>query len=178
MAFNLLPTKWLSKRNDVAIRREAEPEHSAYMLQRDMNRLFDDFLRSWDMPLMSRPFELSPFSTFEYNAITPRIDVRETDNELRISAELPGLTEKDIDVSLTKDMLTIRGEKKQEREENVKGWHRMERSYGAFTRSIPLPFEVDQDQCSAFFKNGVLNVSLSKTAQAQAMSKPIPIKKD
>lgn len=178
MAFNLLPSKWLNKRNEVAIRREDEQEHPAYLLQRDMNRLFDEFFRSWDMPLTGRSFALSPFSTFEHSAIIPRIDVQETDKELRISAELPGLTEKDIDVSLSKDMLTIRGEKKQESEENVKGWYRMERSYGAFTRSIPLPCEVDQEQCTASFKNGVLNVSLSKTAQAQATIKSIPIKKD
>lgn len=178
MAFNLLPTRWRNKKHDVAIKREEEQEHPAYGLQREMNRLFDDFFRSWDMPLVGRPFELSAFSTYENSSITPRIDFQETDKELRISAELPGLNEKDIDVTLSNDTLTIRGEKKQESEENVKGWYRMERSYGSFTRSIPLPCEVDEDQCTATFKNGVLTVSLSKTAQAQAVTKSIPIRKD
>ena len=180
MAFNLLPSKWLNnnKRNEIAIRREEEQEHPAYSLQREMNRLFDDFFHSWDMPLMGRSFDLSPFSTFEQSAVTPRIDVHETDKELRISAELPGLNEKEIDVSLSKDMLTIKGEKKQEHEENVKGWYRMERSYGAFTRSIPLPCEVDQNNCTATFKNGVLTVSLTKTAQAQSTMKSIAVKKE
>ncbi|HNH74433.1 MAG TPA: hypothetical protein PLF23_11680, partial [Candidatus Obscuribacter sp.] len=108
MAFNLLPSKWLNKRNEVAIRREDEQEHPAYSLQREMNRVFDDFFRSWDMPTLSRSFELYPFGALENNALNPRIDVSETDKEVRISAELPGLTEKDIDVSLTKDMLTIK----------------------------------------------------------------------
>ena len=176
MAFNLLPSKWLNKRNEVAIRREDEQEHPAYSLQREMNRVFDDFFRSWDMPTLSRPFELYPFGALENNALNPRIDVSETDKEVRISAELPGLTEKDIDVSLTKDMLTIKGEKKQEQEENVKGWYRMERSYGTFMRSIALPCEVDEEHCNATFKNGVLTVSLSKTAQAQSNTKNIPVK--
>jgi HSP20 family protein len=100
------------------------------------------------------------------------------DKELRISAELPGLNENEIDVSLSRDMLTISGEKKQECEQNVKGWYRMERSYGAFTRSVSLPCEVDQDSCNASFKNGVLTVSLKKTPQAQASVKSIVIKKE
>lgn len=179
MAFNLLPSKWLNnKKNEVAIRREEEQEHPAYSLQREMNRLFDDFFRSWDEPLMNRSFAMSPFSTYEQGAVAPRIDVHETEKELRISAELPGLTEKDIDVSLSKDMLTIKGEKKQEHEENIKGWYRMERSYGSFTRSIPLPCEVDQEHCSASFKNGVLTVSLSKSLQAQSTIRSISIKKE
>ncbi len=176
MTFNLLPSKWLNNKrnNEIAVRREEEQEHPAYSLQREMNRLFDDFFHSFDM---GRSFDLSAFSTLEQSAVTPRIDVHETDKELRISAELPGLTEKEIDVSLSKDMLTIKGEKKQEHEENVKGWYRMERSYGAFTRSIPLPCEVDQDNCNASFKNGVLTVALSKTAQAQSTTKSITVKK-
>jgi HSP20 family protein len=181
MAFNLLPSKWLNKRNGITVRREdgqQEQEHPVYSLQREMNRVFDDFFHAWETPLLGRSFDLSPFSTFEQSAATPRIDVHETDKELRISAELPGMTEKDIDVSLSKDMLTISGEKKQETEENVKGWYRMERTYGSFTRSIPLPCEVDQDRCQASFKNGVLTVSLSKTPQAQATMKSIPIKKE
>lgn len=181
MAFNLLPSKWLNKRNGMTVRREEEQqqEHPAYSMQREMNRIFDDFFRSWDMPLMGRSFgDLSPFGTFEQSAAMPRIDVHETEKELRISAELPGMTEKDIDVSLSKDMLTISGEKKQESEENVKGWYRMERCYGSFTRSISLPCEVDQDHCQASFKNGVLTVTLSKSPQAQARVKSIPIKKE
>jgi HSP20 family protein len=126
-------------------------------------------------------FKLLPskwLGNLDQSALTPRMDVRETDKELRISAELPGLNENEIDVSLSRDMLTISGEKKQECEQNVKGWYRMERSYGAFTRSVSLPCEVDQDSCNASFKNGVLTVSLKKTPQAQASVKSIAIKKE
>lgn len=179
MALNLLPAKWLNlKRNDIPVRREDEQEHPVYSMQREMNHIFDDFFRSWDMPSMGRSFAVSPFDPLEQNIAMPRIDVHETAKELRISAELPGMTEKDIDVSLSKDMITLSGEKKQEIEENVKGWYRMERSYGSFTRSISLPCDVDQDSCQASFKNGVLSVTLVKTPQAQSTMKSIPIKKE
>lgn len=178
MAFNLLPSKWTNKRNNIAVQRSDEQEHPVYSLQREMNRIFDDFFRTADFPVMGGPSDLFPFDTFGRTAPGPRIDVQETDKELRISAELPGMTDKDIDLSLTKDRLTISGEKRQETEQNVKGWHCKERNYGAFKRVIPLPCEVDEDRCTASFKNGVLTVSLSKAPQAQATLKSIPIKKE
>lgn len=185
MDFKLLPSKWLNKKDGLAVHRDNstdfndnKEEHPVYSLQSEMNRLFDDFFRATEMPMLGRSFAFPSFSNLEQSAITPRIDVRETDKELRISAELPGLTENEIDVSLSRDVLTISGEKKQECEQNVKGWYRMERSYGAFSRSVPLPCEVDQESCNASFKNGVLTVSLAKTPQAQASSKSIAIKKE
>ena len=179
MAFNLLPAKWLiNKRNEIPVRREDEEEHPVYSLQREMNHIFDDFFRSFDAPTRGDSFALSPFSTHGTSVGMPRIDVHETDKELRISAELPGMTEKDIEVSLSKNMLTVSGEKKQESEKNIKGWYRMERSYGSFSRSIQLPCDVDQDSCQASFKNGVLTVSVSKSQEAEAISKSIPIKKE
>ena len=179
MAFNLLPAKWLiNKRNEIPVRREDEEEHPVYSLQREMNHIFDDFFRSFDGPTRGDSFALSPFSTHGTSVGMPRIDVHETDKELRISAELPGMTEKDIEVSLSKNMLTVSGEKKQESEKNIKGWYRMERSYGSFSRSIQLPCDVDQDSCQASFKNGVLTVSVSKSQEAEAISKSIPIKKE
>jgi len=183
MDFKLLPSKWLSKKNGLEVRREdrnehREVEHPIYSLQTEMNRLFDDFFRASEMPMFGRSFGLSPFSSLQESSIHPRIDVHETEKELRILAELPGLTEKDIDVSLSKELLTISGEKKQESEQNVKGWYCMERSYGTFSRSIALPCEVDADSCNASFKNGVLTVSLTKTPQAQTSTKSITIKKE
>jgi HSP20 family protein len=182
MDFKLLPSKWLNKKNSLEVCRddknEHQEDHPVYSLQAEMNRLFDDFFRASEMPMFGRSFGLSPFSSLQQSAIHPRIDVHETEKELRISAELPGLNEKEIDVSLSREVLTISGEKKQESEQNVKGWYCMERSYGAFTRSVSLPCEVDQDSCNASFKNGVLTVSLTKTSQAQANIKSIPIKKE
>lgn len=175
MAFNILPSKWLNKRQDITVRREDDQlEHPVYSLQREMNRILDDFFHPGEFSI-GRSFNLGSFSTLEQSVAVPRIDVHETDKEVRISAELPGMTEKDFDVSLSKNMLTISGEKKAESEENIKGWYRMERRYGSFTRSIPLPCDVDQDHCQASFKNGVLSVSLSKTLQAQSTIKSIQI---
>ena len=143
-----------------------------------MNRLFEDFFRASEMPMFGPSLGFSPLSALHHGSNNPRLDVHETENELRILAELPGLNENEIDVSLSRDLLTISGEKKQENEQNVKGWYCMERKYGAFSRSISIPCEVDPDSCKASFKNGVLTVSLEKTPQAQLNSKSIPIKKE
>jgi HSP20 family protein len=102
--------------------------------------------------------------------------VSETDKEIKVSAELPGMDEKDIDVSLTRDSLTIKGEKKQETEDKGEDYYRMERSYGSFTRSIPLPIEVDTDKVQATFKKGVLEITLPKTARAIQETRKIPVK--
>ena len=184
MDLKLLPSKWLNKKNGLEIHRENKEnngyqmEHPIYSLHAEVNRLFDDFFSSTDMPMFGKSLGLSPFSDLSNTVITPRIDVHETDKELKISAELPGLSESEIDVSLSKDVLTISGEKKQESEQNVKGWYRMERTYGTFTRSVALPCEVDQNSCVASFKNGVLTISMNKTPQAEENRKCIPIKKE
>ncbi|MBX9692306.1 MAG: Hsp20/alpha crystallin family protein [Cyanobacteria bacterium] len=100
----------------------------------------------------------------------------ETDKELLIKVELPGMTEKDLDISITGDLLTISGEKKQEKEETEKGWYRMERQYGSFSRSIPLPYEIDRDKAEALYKHGVLTVKLPKSAAQQKSAKSIAVK--
>jgi HSP20 family protein len=150
------------------VRREWEYPFGAF--QREMNKLFDDFFGG---------FDLSPWAPVERRLatpFTPHIDVSETDKEIRVSAELPGMDEKDIDVSLTRDALTIKGEKKQETEDKGKDYYRMERSYGSFTRSIPLPIEVETDKVQATFKKGVLEITLPKTAKAIQETKKIPVK--
>jgi HSP20 family protein len=93
--------------------------------------------------------------------------VSETDKEIRITAELPGVTEQDIDVSLDDDVLTIRGEKKFERKDDKENFHFVERSYGTFQRSLRLPFPVDPDQVQASFENGVLTVTVPKTGRQE-----------
>ncbi|MFC7557172.1 Hsp20/alpha crystallin family protein [Pseudoroseomonas wenyumeiae] len=94
--------------------------------------------------------------------LAPHMDVSETDGEIRIQAEMPGVTEQDIDVSLNQDVLTIRGEKKQERKEERQGVHFTERNFGTFQRSLRLPFSINPDQVQARFENGVLTVTLPK----------------
>jgi len=166
---NLIP--W-SKRQ-LPMRREEQ--HPIYSLQNELNRAFDEFFGRWEEPfgLLTPSLTKSFGGALEF----PRIDVSETDKELRISAEIPGLTEKDIQLHLAKDALTITGEKKEEKREDEKGWYRMERQYGSFTRSIPLPYEVDTEKAEATFKNGVLVVTLPKTVAHQRAAKSIEVKK-
>ncbi len=142
-------------------------EYEPFTFFRDeMNRLFDNFFKGFDI----EPFERK-FPTF-----SPSIDISETDKEIIISVELPGIEEKDIDVSLSKDSLTIKGEKKEEKEEKGKSYYRMERSYGSFCRTIPLPAEIDADKVNAEFKKGVLTVKLPKTPEAIKEIKKVQIK--
>jgi HSP20 family protein len=128
-------------------------------LHREMNRLFDDLWRGSAMPMMGS----SPRAV----QATPRVDVSETENEIKICAELPGVAEKDVDVELDEDVLTIRGEKKAAEERKDENYHVMERSYGSFARSIRLPFDIDPAQVRASFENGVLTVTLPKQAARQ-----------
>ena len=100
--------------------------------------------------------------------MTPTIDVTETDREIEITAELPGLEEKDVEVNVAENLLTIRGEKKAEKEDKSKNYHVVERAYGAFARSIALPDGVDPDAIKATIAKGVLKVTVPKPAPAQA----------
>ncbi|HMK44912.1 MAG TPA: Hsp20/alpha crystallin family protein [Dissulfurispiraceae bacterium] len=144
----------------------AKEDHPVDLFRDEMNRLFDNFFRG---------FDIEPFGG-RIAGFSPKIDVVETDAEIKVAAELPGMEEKDIDVSLTKDALSIRGEKKVEKEDKGKDFYRMERSYGSFSRTIPLPVEVDADKVLADFKKGVLTVTLPKSAKAIKASKKIAVK--
>ena len=107
----------------------------------------------------------------------PSIDVRETDTDLVVEAELPGMDEKDVSVTLSNDVLTLKGEKKSEREEKKEDYHLMERSYGSFQRSFRLGDTIDPDKVTAAFDKGVLKVTLAKRPEAVKTEKPIPIGK-
>ena len=122
-------------------------------LQREMNSLFDDLVSGFGM-------ELSPRTGFSF---TPKVDVTESDHAIKVTAELPGLEEKDINVSLDDHHLVLKGEKSEEKEETQKGVHRLERSYGSFYRRIPIPSEVDVEKIEATFSKGVLKIKLPKT---------------
>jgi HSP20 family protein len=106
----------------------------------------------------------------------PQVDVADTDKEIKVSVELPGLDDKDVEVSLTKETLTIKGEKKEEKEEKGKDYYRSERSFGSFTRTIPLPVAIDVEKAAASFKKGVLTVNLPKTKQVINETKKVAIK--
>jgi len=107
---------------------------------------------------------------------SPSIDLKEDDKEVSIKAELPGIDEKDIEVLLSDDALTIKGEKKEEKEEKGKDYYHMERTYGSFNRVVPLPLGVDTTNAEAHFKNCVLSIKLPKTEEAKAKGRKIPIK--
>jgi HSP20 family protein len=137
-------------------------------LHREMNRLFDDALRG-----AGTPSGWQGGSQGEA-LMAPHMDVSETEKELRIQAELPGVNENDIELSLNEDILTIRAEKRQERKEEREGVHFTERSFGTFQRALRLPFQVNPDQVQARFENGVLSVTLPKT-QPQERSRRIQV---
>jgi HSP20 family protein len=138
-------------------RREASP--FSY-LQQEIDRLFDGFSRN--------------FPTFASTALMPSMDISETDKTIEIAAELPGLEKKDIVLNIADNVLTIRGEKKSEREEKEKNYHLVERNYGSFSRTVELPSGVKPEDISAEIANGVLKVTVQKPVPKQ--SKQIEIK--
>ncbi len=165
-------------RKDIARRSESRsrlpvlrPERGGpfMALQQEMNRLFDRFFGR----------EMEPFYPMEelgFPTAYPQMDVKETDKSIKIAVELPGMDEKDIQVSISGNSLTIKGEKKEEKEEREGSYIRMERRYGSFNRVVPLPDEVDRDKAEASFKNGLLEIELPKTKDAAAQKKKIEIK--
>lgn len=159
---------WRKNEISVPVHRGQE-EEKFQDFRSQMNRLFDEFFE--------QPFGLSPFfgDPILTGDVTPRLDVSETETEFTISAELPGMEVEDIHLSLDRNSLTISGEKRAEKEERGKRYYRVERSYGSFNRSIPLPAEVEENKIEATFKHGVLKVKLPKTKSAQEESKRIAI---
>jgi HSP20 family protein len=158
-------------RGDLPVRRREED--GLLTFQREMNRLFDDFFRGFGLASWDRD-EAGGLSA----AFSPRVDVSETDKEIKVSAELPGMDEKDVAVELDDAAVTIRGEKKAEHEEKNKNWARREVSFGAFHRVIPLPAAVDGAQAKAKFKKGILTIVLPKREEARARRKAITIDSD
>jgi HSP20 family protein len=130
-------------------------------LRREMDRLFERFMEpAWD----------------EYRAVgewTPALDVTEGKDAITVKAEVPGVEPKDIGVSLEGDMLILKGEKTEQKEEKDERQHRLERSWGAFLRSIRLPAPVDAGKVTATFKNGVVTITLPKAAGARGTTIPI-----
>ena len=145
-------------------RTELEPRtNDVWGLQSDINRLFDAFM--------------SPLDTAEtHSAMVPKLDVAELKDRFEIKAELPGMEEKDIDLSIEDGLLTISGEKKAETEEKDKGYYLKECSYGTFSRSVRLPDNIADDKIEAKFKKGVLTIDLPKKAITPPKSRKIAIK--
>jgi HSP20 family protein len=130
-------------------------------LKTEMDRLFDRFFdpRWEEVPALSE--------------WAPRLDMSETKDAFVVKAEVPGMDPGDIQVSLQENLLTIKGEKKQEKEEKDERYHRIERTYGAFTRTVRLPVTVDGSKVDAKFKNGLLTVTLPKAPGAKGTAIPV-----
>lgn len=137
-------------------------------LHREMNRLFDDVFRGFATPGFGRVPTMA-----SWGPNWPNVEISETDKEIRVVAEVPGLEEKDIEILLEDGMLTLRGEKKSETEDKERQFS--ERFYGRFERRVSLGTEVDEEKVDAHFKNGVLTVTLPKTAPSQSKAKRIAV---
>jgi len=147
-------------------------------LRREIDRLFEDFDRGfWRSPFRRSLFDVEPFLRRELGfAGMPAVDIAESDKAYEITAELPGMEEKNIEVKVANGGLTIRGEKSEEKEEKKKDYYLNERRFGSFERSFRIPDGVDVDKIEAKFKQGVLSVTLPKTAEAQKSEKKIEVK--
>ena len=152
-----------ARKGDAPEAKAAEPNAIA-SLQREMNQVFENFWNRFGK--LDWPWGQSEAKS----------DVVQTDNAVEISIELPGMEMKDIEVAVADDMLTVKGEKRIERQEEKKGYYLSERSYGAIYRAVPLPPGVDGSKAEASFKNGVLTIRLPQTPEAQAKVKRIEVK--
>ena len=161
---DLIPWKKNDENALAMRRRELDP---FAQFRREMDQMFEGMLGDWAPPMNLLDRRIGSWM--------PQIDVRETAKEIRITAELPGMEEKDIQVSLLDGALTIKGEKSEEHEEDKGDLHRSERQYGMFERTIPLVSEVEADKVNATFKKGVLKVTLPKTKEAQSNRRVIPV---
>jgi len=137
-------------------------------LHKQMDELFDDWARSVRPPVATRR---------EAGLLRPTIDVSETEDAFKVSAELPGVEEKDVDVTVSDDRLTIKAEKRKESEEKDERFHRVERSYGAFERTMTLPPGVDTENVNAEMKNGTLTITIPKTQRMKEHTRKIAVKK-
>jgi len=155
---------WHNRSRDLSTRR-SEDTNPFLTLHREMNRLFDDAFRGFDLTPGTDRF-------FDRTVGWPNVEVSQSEKEVKITAELPGLEEKDVEVELANGVLAIRGEKKTETEDKDRMFS--ERYYGRFERQIPVD-DVEQDKAAASFKNGVLSVTLPKSPEARQKVKRIAI---
>ncbi|AEH44005.1 heat shock protein Hsp20 [Thermodesulfatator indicus DSM 15286] len=134
-------------------------------LKREMDRLWTEFFGKETLP-----------EVFEAEWV-PALDVSETQDAVIVRADVPGIDPNELEITVSGNTLTIRGEKKQEREEKGENFYRIERSYGSFVRSIQLPADVDTDKVEATYKNGVLKIVLPKKAEAKGKQIPVKVEK-
>jgi HSP20 family protein len=174
-------TKVLVKNEEkTPVRPRARPAWQPFEgLRREVDRLFDDFDRGfWHSPLQRSIFDVAPFWPRQLAAWTgaPAVDISEKNNAFEVTVELPGMDEKNVEVKLVNGNLTVKGEKKEEKEEKKKDYHLSERHFGSFERSFTVPEGVDTDKIEASFNKGVLTVTLPKKPETIRPEKKIDVK--
>jgi HSP20 family protein len=181
----LVPWNWFKKEEEdegktLPVQRE-DAQDQAYAFNsplirfhREIDRLFDNAFRGFG----SAPFRFdrSLIPKMDEGVLKPTLDLGATDKEYTITVEIPGVDEKDVKLEIVNDTLTIRGEKKQEKEEKEKNYYRVERSYGSFQRVLSLPEDADQENVKATFKKGVLTVNMPRRALPQSDVRQIEVK--
>ncbi len=146
-------------------------------LRREVDRLFEDFtMNPLRLPFRRPAFDIEPFWQAESWIAAPAVDLVEKEKAFELTAELPGLDEKNVEVKVANGVLTIKGEKQEDKEEKNKDFHMRERRFGSFERALRIPETVDADKIEASFKKGVLSVTLPKTVEAQKPVKTIEVK--
>jgi HSP20 family protein len=142
-----------------------------------MDRVFDRFAGGWGVPSFRRMLDMEPSfrSDSSFNVPSPAVDITEDASGYKVTAELPGMNEKEIEVVVSGDTLTLKGEKRQEKEQKEKNFYLSERSYGSFQRSFSIPEGVDHDKIGADFSKGVLTVTLPRSEKAVQQQKKIEV---
>lgn len=158
----LMPT---SRGTNVSRQRDDDP---FLLMRREMDRVFDDFVRGW----------ATPSTQLAEGVLSPRVNVVENEKGLEVTADLPGVDQKDIDLDLSEGVLTLKAEHKQEKEDRDENqrYHVVERAYGTFMRRFAIPFEPDADNVEANFDNGVLKVWIPRSPESQQQTRKIEIK--
>ena len=161
---------------------EQAGEHPLLTLRQEVDRLFDNFFSGFTMgPFGRRRFDIEPLRRVEslipgWDLAWPKMDVVESDKTYRVGIELPGMDEKDVDITIDDGVLTIQGEKREEKKEEKEDYRLTERHFGAIKRSFRLPETVDQDKIDAAFEKGVLTVTLPKTGKPRQDVRKVAIK--
>lgn len=185
----LSPWNWFKKENEQDAHRIPVMQKGAYpagansysplnQLHTELDRAFDQM---WSNFGRHSPFQEGGSLLPEFNTsgfLKPSLDIKETNNAFEISVEIPGVEEKDIELSLDGDTLTIKGEKHQEKKEEKDNYHRVERAYGSFQRLLSLPENANGDEIKASFKNGLLLITLPKSEPAKPAGRKIEIESE
>ncbi|SFF30583.1 HSP20 family protein [Fontimonas thermophila] len=170
------PWNWLRREQEarpLPVRRGGKEVTPLWRVHDEIDRVFDDFFRGFGLPSL---WSMEDWPRLESPAILrPQIDISESKSGYEITVEVPGVEQNDLELSVHDGVLTIRGEKRQDKREESDRYHRIERSYGAFQRELNLPSDADADRIEASFRNGVVRIKVPRRADAQSSGRRIPI---